>query len=593
MSSGEQQACPVCGAPAREDPSCARCGRQLSGGWRLGGLGERDREEYAAGLRAARVRFDLAPALRAGEGTGRPERFERFVRDSPSAAEREEARRTLSGRRGAAVTADEPLTRMLAELVDGGLDLVRVVECGADGLDVEEVRADELGAPRLSRRIARLGWERVFTGLSADPDERRFQLAGGWRGAEPAPDLGLPEVPASHGARTGTLLVDGAPGWPLPARALRALRERLPDARVAEGAVEVPARRLLSVLVSEAPLRHDYHLVLSGITPSTGAVRLFTRKVFSAGGDGARRVGLRVRGPRGRFQRLALAVVVPGGSTPGSWLPVAVGATRLEPGARAELRLLLRGPGQVDMELTGGDAVEPVEWDTLLAALPGRLDPSGLPFDLICAVELGGAAGQVEARLRWTRELLQAVAGTDTEPGHGRVAVFGYTDHLFERGARNRRVVQGAWLRTPREALHTLAKLEPSPAVSAVAPIEDMLYELVRRLPGRDPGRRPILVTVGERQPHVGSQRGSAVADALPCPSFRDWRRLLGRFQEEPGAAGVAVVGGSRRAGEAWHEIGFTRLTPLAETDAHTLAKELGMLSPPAHPFLFPTPDTE
>ncbi|GHE43774.1 hypothetical protein GCM10017673_52390 [Streptosporangium violaceochromogenes] len=255
-----------------------------------------------------------------------------------------------------------------------------------------------------------------------------------------------------------------------------------------------------------------------------------------------------------------------------------------EGGGRREPRLVLRRPGRAGTGLFEGGTVEPSRRSAPPREAPGR-PTGGTPFDLVCAVELGGAPGPVEARLGWARELLQAVSGGAGDTGHARVAVLGYADHPVERGAENRGVIQGDWLQATEGALTTLSRFEPSPArVSGVAPVEDMLYELVRRLPGRDPARRLILVTVGERRPHTGVRRGSMIADALSCPLLRDWRRLLGRFRREPGAAGVAVVGGSPRIEEPWRRLGFTRLSRLVETDARALAGDLGMFAPPVVP---------
>lgn len=254
----------------------------------------------------------------------------------------------------------------------------------------------------------------------------------------------------------------------------------------------------------------------------------------------------------------------------------------LSPAGRRELRLVLRRPGRAGTGSLGGGTAEPPRRSAPAREIPRRPVAEGTPFDLVCAVELGGAPGPVEARLGWTRELLQAVCGGPGDTGHARVAVLGYADHPVERGAENRGVIQGDWLQAPEGALTTLSRFEPSPArVSGVAPVEDMLYELVRRLPGRDPARRLILVTVGERRPHAGVRRGSVIADALSCPLFRDWRRLLSRFRREPGAAGVAVVGGSSRIEDPWRRLGFTRLGRLVETDARALAGDLGTLVPP------------
>ncbi|RSN48577.1 hypothetical protein [Actinomadura sp. WAC 06369] len=584
--------CPVCGCPiAHEETLCAECRWPLHGGWRLGAPGAGDVRDFEARLAAARRERDLRAAVRAGRSAAP------FVRGGePTEREWAEAARIAA----APPVSDDALAAQLAAALEPprrGRALV-VAEVGADvGLTVVRIEPDALGVPRVPPAAdTALAWEAALPMLSRDPDERRFQLAGGladvdrdmlWRALREA-------LPARLGdPGDDVLLVHRDIGWPVPDRTVRILRRANGRARVVPAGSRTVSD-LLAPLLAALPSPHDIGLLAVGVEPGTRRLRPRLLPLFPAGSRAGAESAVPLARPPGDADSTVLAAVA---AAPDGWTVLTAGAAKLPAAGRTDVRAVLDGPGAVRFTAPGPLSPVTARLPDLLAGVPDRLEILTEPVDLICAVELGGPGAAVARRLALLRDLLAELDlryGSHPRPGLVRAAVFGYGDHAYGRGRERRKTVSGAWLAAPAEALRALSGLRASPvAYPEAAPVEDVLHEVAGRLPPPAArAARTVLLTVGARPPHPAVQGDD---DVLPCQFELSWRTALGGLVR----AGVecAVVVDAARAPDpdhrAWAELGALLRHDLDDTDTTRLGAGLGLLPSAPQTLDLPLADPE
>jgi WD domain, G-beta repeat len=275
-----EDGCPVCLEPLGDESDCPTCRWPLRSGWLLGTVTAEQRRAFDERLLDAQRRFDLGAAARAGGDADLLARMEALVRGGPPRpGDREEV---------AGAVADQPVdegpgtVRAIAQAAaEGGAAGIVVAELDVDGLAVSRFAAGAGPGLRETAGTEVRPWTSLLPMLPADPDERRFQLAGGIGTRPIAPAAvrarlaeGLPGALAPGGERL--VLLSRLPGWRIPEQALDLLRERHPAGQVLRRAAPPSGARDVSL--------HGPERVTAFAAAETGAGGLW---VVAGGSDGA------------------------------------------------------------------------------------------------------------------------------------------------------------------------------------------------------------------------------------------------------------------------------------------------------------------
>ncbi|HEU5030666.1 MAG TPA: hypothetical protein VFV01_37530 [Spirillospora sp.] len=594
--------CPLCAVPidaaggwaavnaaaARQDVRCAACGWTLAGPWRPG---RADRAAAEAALSAARLEFDLRAAARAGDDW-LP--YAAHLRGRPTEAQWQEARREVAALREA---ARPPLAAVLDALgPHRALVVVAVEDAGVRLFVTGGVPA---AGPLGFRELTAVPWPALLPGLPEDAAHRRFQLAGGPSGIDPAwadATIGgaAGDLVRRYCTSVDTAVMSGLPGMPFPDAVVRAFTDLLPDVRIAAG--EPDAAALLGRIVAERPIARPYGLAALRSRPGDGAAEVVRLPLFPAGARAGDEAEVRVRRPPGPDQETALAVV--------TWddppEPVRIVSARMPRGAAGLVRVALDGPGRLrflEPDTVNGDAPT---WPDLLRRVPRRLPATAFATELVCVLELGGRAETARRRRDLVADLLELLG--DELGGTARVAVVGHLDHPIDPKHKNRDVVSGGPLQPADDAARTLADLPSPPSGpfgARAAPLEDSLDRAAALLNGPRDGRARILLTVAGRPPHPGSGHGDVIRPVEPCPHRLNWRQSAAQLEasgvrliavtDAPAPKGVPGQDGRRRDAPEWAVLGAAHRTDLDSADAAGLAKVLGVLPDgDAPPLPFP-----
>jgi hypothetical protein len=589
--------CPVCARPAADDPDCADCGWELRTPRRPGPVTAAMRAQFDQRLAAARRAHDArAAALIAAE----PDRFAPWIRDGqPDGAEWASARRNA-----AAVTADaadeasagEEVVAVLRGLARDGA--AAIVEIGVDGIGVTRAVLDALGVPRFEPDQPVQPWTDLLPTLSAHPDERLFQLAGGLAGQDRAelssrlaavmPAV-VPAVPGQH-----VLVICRPAGWPLLEDAARlacltSARARLLRVALPPSGVASLAGGVLDSLTAAMPLLHGYGVVVASVDPVSGAVRPETRLLFQPGDGPGAEASVTLRRFPGDRDPATLAVAVDG-SGPDSQV-VSVYSVPQPEQPTYRVSAVLEAAGRIRFTQPRGITPDERPWPDLLAAMPKQVDVRPGPLDLVCAIELAGSKEQVDRRRDLVRALLERLDGEYPDAESLRVGLLGCTDHVFSPGEERRRVVRREPLGPVPDALAALGGFRGAEIrYRDAAPIEDMLHEAHRMLAAdRAAGRAGRLLLVAGRRPHPPALGAGLVQ---PCPFRCDWAALIRQLAQ----AAVAVVAvadempGRAARNAFWAQAGRAGVHALTETNARRVGEDLGVFVRHSHRIAVPLP---
>ena len=668
MSAG--QACPVCLWPDQESAVCGRCGWELIGGYQLGPASEADRRDLAARLAAGQRDHDLRAAARAAGPAGSRDqallmRLTGLVRGGPPSPGKVE-------QVVAQVDADEPppartsagIVFALTRLVAGKTDAIAFVEIGRDAVSVQTVVADALGVPaRVSEKSLpgrlvgdSLAWTSILPLLPAVPDLRYLRMAGGvGSGSDAGPGPGdaghaaliaavddairpaLARLTAAaaaaaavgraargsddpggtdsspHGAphRLDTVLVRRTEGWPLldaaVARGRAALR---PVAEIVAAPDAGSLAEVVDDMVTHAPLRYGYDLVLVEVDRRTGAVSPRAYQLFppgAAGRPGVRPVKVVTVAPvPGHATRhLALPIVARRGPVT-DWRDLTVLSEQRPLVAMATLDSATAGPYRLRVRLSRPGRPRPLpmpgllppgagpsEWPGLLSDLPKRLPTASVAagLDLVLMVELGGAEEDVAARVRLARGVVEAFRGAQAT----RIAVMGYRDHfgrhhvdaIAVRAQETDALVVGCGLSTVPGALSMFQRPERWQAVPVgddnAAPVEDALHMIADPRWDWRPAARHVLLVVGLRPPHP-AKAGPFGDMALPCPHRYSWPDMLGGLRDEQALECFAVLDHRPATGyaeQAWRQFGAQGRLWRESSTVHDIARAVGLAAGP------------
>jgi TIR domain len=195
------------------------------------------------------------------------------------------------------------------------------------------------------------------------------------------------------------------------------------------------------------------------------------------------------------------------------------------------------------------------------------------PVHLIFALEVSGAAAQVEERLSRVEQLIGFIAA------HRRqliVSLISYGPHSFYPMLPEEPPRVLAWASTSETALSALRELyDRGPTETGypwAAQIECVLSEIADRL--TECQERPVLVTVGSRV--AFPERMNPVLKILPCPARKDWRQAIQRLRKHPGAAFGAIHDQGEE--EIWTQLGMDALAHIGSVNPPRFAAELGLL---------------
>jgi hypothetical protein len=585
-----------------------------------GPASEDDRRQHVARLAASRRRYDLSAAVRAAGpmelrdpatltrlagyvrgGSPRPEEVRR------AAAEFDEE--APPARRGAAVGTGFPFTRLVA----GETGAIQFVALGPDAVSVESLAADELGVPvAVPGGSLSLPWRQVSPVFPADADLCRFWLAGGVSEAGPEDREALMAEAAAAaaravrrlldqateavrtaavrtaGAQTDRMLVHRADGWPVLDAAVAGAR---PVIRPVAEITDFSDRALVAIAdeaATHAPLRYEYAAMLAKIS-SQGMVSVVPRTLFPAGtvlrSYDQPTADLYVRVPPAAARRLTIPIVARRGPERAHWPQVGRAVIDSTPGGSRQLKVQVRGPGQVTfLSATLSDDGSVPDWPDVLRETPREL-ASDVPADLVLLVELGPTPQGAAARL----DLLDALLGGIRRPDV-RVAVVGYRDHFVHDTQ-----VKGSTLDSPeraRQALRELRHWEARRGDDHAAPLEDALHWAANAQLEWRARARHLLLVCGSRPPHSNVHTGG---QAARCPSARDWEKVIARLRNEHSAECLAVVSDEawrdspyHPARGFWERLCATR-KPLAadDTSADVLARALGLTADGASARLY------
>jgi hypothetical protein len=567
--------CPVCGRPIDGRPLCAGCDRELHRPLWLGGDPVAEQRDFREVLDRDRRTFDARAAARIDPVDGR---FLPQIRGGqPSDEEWAEAVRAVTAVAGLDPRGDLRAALQIAIANLDGAARTGVAEINRTGFTVTEVGADSLGSLRIWGDTTSLTWAEL--GFSTDPGELLFQLAGQdplrWR-------VALDRIVAEVSVEV-SVVVCGLPGWRVPESAVNLLMVGHPAAVLVR--TTEPVGDQLELLVAEAPLQQPYELLVAAVRPGTREVALQTKQLFARGAEIGSTETLTVRCVPSDVRGTVFAVV----TWPGTDDPRLLSAetVKLRPG-RYQVRAVLEGPGQVRFIEPAGLVPDDRTWAELMEAVPERLGAAVTKVDLICAVELGGAREEVDARLRLVRELIKMLDEECTEPDQLRIAVLGYSDHIFDSRLEGRRVVSGAWLGAVPDALRAVGRLTAEErSYQAAAPVEDMLAVVASRLGKVRTGRKTVLLTVGSRPPHPARV---GMASVLPCPNGCNWDQLLARLERNPDLARIAVMDRplTRDTAAFWNRMGAASLRHMGDADPRQLGIDIGVLVPHVQRLPFP-----
>ena len=582
-------ACPVCGLATGPAPACVECDWTLRTALRPGPVTTRLRADFETRLGTARRRFDARAAALVSADPGR---LARWIRGgAPDHAEWAAALRDVAAATAGAVTeetARAALTAALRGLADGaGLT---IVEVGPEGIAVIQATTDRLGTPLLRTEPPAAPWTGLLPILSAQDDERLFQLAGGIAGLDRsllakhlAEALPRGMLPAGNGAET--VVTCQPAGWRLLEDAAR---------QVAEGNAGATLMRVVGLpseqngptgsLRARMPLLRGYAVVVATIAPAAGAVTLGTRPLFRPGDTQGAESVLTFRRAPGDRGAATLAVTVADQPSShvkgdGSGLDVVSLHEIPLPGEPVfRVRAVLDAPGRIRFTEPGGVISLARPWPEVVAAIPRRVDVLPGPVDLVCALELAGSKEQVDRRRDLIGELLEDLADEYPEPGRLRVGLLGCTNHVFAPGEERKRVVRRHPLGDPAEAQFALASFRGDPIRYAdAAPLEDMLSLAQDMLAySSAQGRSSRLLLVAGRRAHPRILGQDMVQ---PCPFGCDWSRLSRRLAKSAVSV-VAVVDtmpGRSARNRFWADVGRAGLHALPDTSPREIAADLGV----------------
>lgn len=435
---------------------------------------------------------------------------------------------------------------------DDGHGTAWVVQLTRDGMLRHTVRLDPVtGVPcGEDAGPGPYDWSSILRGLPEDPELRRFALAGGV-GPEPPPaGLGtarvtavlrevLREVPVRTSVFPNVVAVDHMPGWPLPGRVLRCLRETFEAETVFT--VRQPgdvSDDVVKAVRARVPLTTGYNLVLADIGPGPGTAgesRIELRDVplFDAGTVAPATAEVTVAAPLAAGGRVCLPVVLASPGAGGAdewWGRTLAGAVTVEipTGKPTKITFKLAGPGVVT-PTKKNKRKETRTWPELYEQYLAWVRRDA-PIDLLFAVELNAATEEVFLRRREIVEGVvlrarRAVLGDDRV----HVGLIGYRQH----GAPEPCLDGPHPLGPAEDALRVLGTWTwtgpPADPVSAAA--EDAFAAAVHT-PWRDGGDR-FLITVGGRVPHVRSQVLDGGGYETRCDNAIAWREQLAELRKQ------------------------------------------------------------
>lgn len=577
-------ACPVCARPVTAEVSCL-CGWQWRGPRRLGPVTGAMRAEFDQRLAAAGLAFDARAAALV---TAEPGRFARWIRGgTPEGARWAAARRDAAAAVGAALDEDsarKELATALRGLEGGGQALI--IEIGPDGIGITRALMDATGTPLFDADQSARAWPELLPGLSADPDERLFQLAGGPAGPGRAALEDRVGAAVSDLYGDEVLIVCRPAGWLLLEEAAEWAAQAFPGARLLRVAGELAAAGAagtLGTLTASMPLLRGYGLVVATVDPVTGAVAPATRPLFQPGDVPGAEASVTLRRFPGDRARATLAVTVDA-----SWSAephvVAVHTFPQPEPPLFEVSAVLDASGQVRFTGPRGVTEDSRPWSDVWADVPRQVDVRPTAVNLVCAIELAGDQAQVSRRRELVRELLEQLRREYPDDASPQVSVIGCVDHLYEPGEERQRVVRGVPLGPLDDALAALDNLRGDEVRYAdAAPLEDLLHGASRMLaPGQATGRAGRLLLVAARRPHPPALKVSPVPGALvvqPCPQNHDWRPITRRLAKA-GVRTVAVADGPPGRGVKsgfWAEVGKGGLHRLSDATARSVGEDLGL----------------
>ena len=581
-------ACPVCALPVGAGDYC-ECGWVLRGPRRLGPVTDAVRADFDRRLAAATLEFDARAAALVSSVPGR---FARWIRGGPP-----DRAQWATARRQAAVAADEAVddstarkefAALLRGVAPGGQALL--IEVVPEGIVVTRAVMGATGAPRYEADQPVRPWPDLVPGLSAHPEERLLQLAGGRGRPETAElrdrlDEALREPAAELAGAAAVLIVCGPAGWTLPEAVAGLCAELFPGARVLRVAGDAAAAGTGSIgrLTAAMPLLHGYGVIVATVDPVTGAVAAATQPLFAPGDAPGARASVTLRRFPGDRERATLAVAV---DAAWSAEPQVVAVHTIpQPEPLYQVSAVLDPSGQVRFTEPPGIGEDSRPWTEVRACVPSAVDVRPAAVDLVCAIDLAGSHGQVARRKKLVSDLLGELAREYPESAAPRVSVIGCVDHRYEPGAESKAVVRGAPLGALDHAVRALAELRGDEIrYPEAASLEDLLYEAHRMLArARKAGRVGRLLLVAGRRPHppaltVSPRPGAPLVQ--PCPKRYDWRDLTRQL----GKAGVGTVAVAdtlpmRAAkGGFWAETGADGLYSLPAATAQALGEDLGLL---------------
>jgi hypothetical protein len=593
-----QVRCPVCGRLAGpRAQACGQCGWTLSGPLRMGQVTKRMREDFEADLNRRRRALDAHVVARIAANPGP---YQDCIRGGPPDKAEWQAARSAAAAETAGASDEDELTAGLRNLLDElepGTSIT-VVEVGADGIAMTRTDLDRFGSPRVTG-IGETTWTSMLPMLSAETEQRRFQLAGGLLQSdrELAWDRLDRELPAIPRGPLG--VVCRVAGWEIPERAARAVTRRGARLlRVAGTADSTPVRTLLADLAAQAPLRHAYQLMVAVLAPGSGAVSIRPRRLFAPGDRPGTEASLPLRRLPGDRSDLVLAIFADGAASD----PLALYQAQSPAGSAFELRAVLDGPGRVRILQPENPVEYPGDWAEARGEVPPRVETVPRPADLICAVDLSGPRKAMRRRRKLIGDLLTLLDAEYGESPWLRIGVVTCTDHLFERGRYEDHVTEHAELGSPGAAAAWLTdRTQPDETDPKLAPVEDLLYEAFlmlgdRRDRGRPAGRAAgdraaMVVTAAGHPPHPWPQPPD---ERMPCPNKYAWTTEMDNLIRRAGAR-CLMVSDDPKAGvegiEDWRKLGPGGLRTLADTSARQLAEDLGLVAAKAQRIPLPLDD--
>jgi hypothetical protein len=426
-----------------------------------------------------------------------------------------------------------------------------VIEAGPAGPATFQVRLDQAGIPRLTESH-KAGWD--SGDLTSAP-------------AEPGEALVLVNTAPGMLARLDVLLAANpdAPIWAIPGADVWAL---------------------LADVIADSPIQQSYGLVVARL--GDGRVWLSSEPLFPKGAKRGAVAELTVRNECTDEHGTVFAVVSWQESTPRL---LSADSARLPPGTH-RVRAELRGPGLVRFTDPASLTSDGRSLSELIDSIPYSLN-TGHEAHLICAIEVGGEAAQVAARLYCAEKIIKTIAREWPEPAQLKVGVVAYGGHRLERRQTGDPVMVASWRAAPTEAIRALGRLGAADlGYPDAAQVEDMLAAVARRLAPAEVAeqRRTILVVLGDRPPHPPVATGAIP----PCPNRLNWEELLHRLVQRPDFTMAAVRDQPSAPGAAaWARLGSSALESLDRLDATALAVRLGLVVPSLRHMPLPVMDAD